>query len=189
MYWSLKSTYGCREEQVHVLCTIEELMPSIGTAVPSPAVLAVALCLSDSASQNVKKPFMDLSDRQSSVDDVAHKNHSRYMDIFSNTYFISISDDGTIWHWLLTFGTERFSQRASFNVYRPTQVGEELISHTHIGPAGDALSTVPLDRVKEFELINNNNPHFTNSRSNGGDLSMKVVVVLFDLSLMFVDYH
>ncbi|KAF7838752.1 WD repeat-containing protein 11-like isoform X1 [Senna tora] len=87
-------------EQVHIMCSVEELIPSIGTSVPSPSVLAALLCQSDSTLQNIAKtdvpnsPFLDKD----------FDNPFDFCDksvIVSKTHLISISDDGKLWNWLL----------------------------------------------------------------------------------------
>lgn len=97
------STWRRKEgEQVYSMCMMEELMPSIGTSVPSPSVLAVAISLFESTLQNVSKHCSNGSYTSPEVDfdnpfdfyDVSH--------IISKTHIISISDDGKIWNWLLT---------------------------------------------------------------------------------------
>ncbi|TQE06958.1 hypothetical protein C1H46_007348 [Malus baccata] len=46
--------------QVHIMCSMEELMPSIGTSVPSPLVLALVISQSDSTLQNIGKLYSDV---------------------------------------------------------------------------------------------------------------------------------
>ncbi|OWM65934.1 hypothetical protein CDL15_Pgr015359 [Punica granatum] len=90
-------------EQVHVMCTMEELMPSIGTYVPSPSVLAVVLCESDSTLQNIAQRYSDVP--PSPYSDVDIDNPFDFGDdslLISKTRLISISDDGKVWNWLLT---------------------------------------------------------------------------------------
>ncbi|KAK1265665.1 hypothetical protein QJS04_geneDACA016164 [Acorus gramineus] len=70
-------------EQVHVLYRMEELMPSIGTTVPSPSVLAIVLCQAESTVQSVMK------------------HYSSNVLVVTKTHLISISDDGKVWKWLL----------------------------------------------------------------------------------------
>ena len=92
----------CRGEQVHVMCAMEELMPSIGTSVPSPSVLAVAICQSESTLQHVAKICSDAPDSPSA--EVDFDNPFDFCDdsVHSTTHMISISDDGKVWNWLLT---------------------------------------------------------------------------------------
>lgn len=90
-------------EQVHVMCAMEELMPSIGTSVPSPSVLAVAICQSESTLQHVAKICSDTPDSPSA--EVDFDNPFDFCDdtvVHSTTHMISISDDGKVWNWLLT---------------------------------------------------------------------------------------
>ncbi|XP_070044118.1 uncharacterized protein [Nicotiana tomentosiformis] len=88
-------------EQVHTMCAMEELMPSIGTSVPSPSILAAVISHSDAALQNIGKLY---SDAHHSVD-VDFDNLFDFCDeslVLSKTRLISISDDGKVWKWLLT---------------------------------------------------------------------------------------
>ncbi|CAK7345444.1 unnamed protein product [Dovyalis caffra] len=95
-------------EQVHVMGGMEELMPSIGTSVPSPSVLAVAICQSESTRQHVAKICSDAPNSPSA--EVDFDNPFDFCDetvVHSTTHMISISDDGKVWNWLLTAeGTE-----------------------------------------------------------------------------------
>ncbi|CAI9298397.1 unnamed protein product [Lactuca saligna] len=94
-------------EQVHEKCLMEELTPSIGTSIPTPSVLAVVISQSDATLQNVGKHFSD-GHQPSSPDnefDLDFDNPFDFRDdshIICRTHFISISDDGKIWNWLLT---------------------------------------------------------------------------------------
>ncbi|XP_042427978.1 WD repeat-containing protein 11-like isoform X3 [Zingiber officinale] len=102
-------------EQLHILCGMEELMPSIGTSVPTPAVLALTLRQSESSVQNIGRVFTNPSDIQTSLvedpsnsqaslaeDDTLSKILNKEIDAALKTCLISISDDGKIWNWLLT---------------------------------------------------------------------------------------
>ncbi|KAF8036620.1 hypothetical protein BT93_C2369 [Corymbia citriodora subsp. variegata] len=85
------------------MSTMEELMPSIGTIVPSPSVLAVVICESDSTLQNVAKQYSDAP--PSPASSVEFDNPFDFSDdslLVSKTRLISISDDGKVWNWLLT---------------------------------------------------------------------------------------
>ena len=73
-------------------------MPSIGTPVPTPSVLAVVLCQFESAIQNVASPLSTITGKTQSTN--YFKNSSK--DFISRRCFLSISDDGRIWNWLLT---------------------------------------------------------------------------------------
>ncbi|KAI4344151.1 hypothetical protein L6164_011415 [Bauhinia variegata] len=90
-------------EQVHIMCSVEELMPSVGTPVPPPSVVAVILRHSDSTLQNIRKIYTDVTN--SAFLDEDFDNPFDFCDesaIVSKTHLISISDDGKIWNWLLT---------------------------------------------------------------------------------------
>lgn len=84
------------------MSSLEELMPSVGTSVPSPSVLTVLLCHSDSALQDISR---NCSDESSSFLAEEFDNPFDFCDesiVLSKTNLISISDDGKIWSWLLT---------------------------------------------------------------------------------------
>ncbi|KAE9602295.1 putative transcription factor WD40-like family [Lupinus albus] len=90
-------------EQVHIMCSMEELMPSIGTSVPSPSILSVLFCQSDSTIQNIGKSYSDVPSSPYLREDF--DNPFDFCDesiIVSKIHLISISDDGKIWNWLLT---------------------------------------------------------------------------------------
>ncbi|PHT42967.1 hypothetical protein CQW23_16992 [Capsicum baccatum] len=87
-------------EQVHTMCAMEEMMPAIGTSVPSPSILAAVISHSDAALQTIGKLY---SDAHHSVD-VDFDNPFDFCDeslVLSKTRLISISDDGKVWKWLL----------------------------------------------------------------------------------------
>ncbi|KDP30267.1 hypothetical protein JCGZ_17049 [Jatropha curcas] len=90
-------------EQVHIMCLMEELMPAVGSSVPSPSVLAVTVCQSESTLQNVAKLYYDSPNTP--LADMDFDNPFDFCDdtlLLSKTHVISISDDGKIWNWLLT---------------------------------------------------------------------------------------
>ncbi|KAF3790619.1 WD repeat-containing protein 11 [Nymphaea thermarum] len=90
-------------EQVHLMCFMEELMPSLGNTVPSPNILAVTLYPAESVLENVGELCSDLLLKSPlhAVEDAA-KSLDRELLLASDTFLISISDDGKIWKWLLT---------------------------------------------------------------------------------------
>jgi hypothetical protein len=85
-----------RGEQAYLLCTMEELIPSTGSTVPSPSVLAIALCQSESSLRTVREDEITFF----SPDDVDSNYGSKST---SNKYIMVISDDGKIWQWSLNF--------------------------------------------------------------------------------------
>ncbi|CAN0900198.1 WD repeat-containing protein 11 [Linum grandiflorum] len=87
------------EEQVHMMCWMEELMPSLGTPVPSPSLLAVTICQSDSTLQNVAKLYRDAPSAKDIDNPFDFYDESL---LLSKTHMISISDDGRLWNWRLT---------------------------------------------------------------------------------------
>ncbi|KAL0427142.1 UNVERIFIED_CONTAM: WD repeat-containing protein 11 [Sesamum latifolium] len=95
------STWRRKEgDQVHIMCSMDELMPSIGTTVPSPLVLAVAISQSDYMLQDIRKLCLGTDSFDMDFD-----NPFDFFDespIISKTHLISISDDGKVWKWLLT---------------------------------------------------------------------------------------
>ena len=83
------------------MCMMEELMPSVGTPVPSPSILAVVVSQTDSTLQNISKLCSDVHSSFA----VDFNNPFDFCDeslVISKTNMISISDDGKIWKWLLT---------------------------------------------------------------------------------------
>ncbi|KAJ3671195.1 hypothetical protein LUZ60_008621 [Juncus effusus] len=92
-------------EQAHILCTMEELMPSIGSSVPSPSVLAISLAQSES-------PLRTLSHENNNIPfSCEDSNHVTDIKVSSDDndnekYIMLISDDGKIWRWSLDFKEE-----------------------------------------------------------------------------------
>lgn len=98
VFFFLKCSLCCffpRGEQVHVLCGTEELMPAIGNSVPSPSLLTLLISQLDSTLQNMRKIHAD-----DLLDDSFDFNEGVF-DFCYKTHFISISDDGKIWSWIL----------------------------------------------------------------------------------------
>ncbi|KZV18872.1 WD repeat-containing protein 11-like [Dorcoceras hygrometricum] len=95
------TTWRCKEgEQVHVMCSMEELIPLIGTSVPSPSLLAVTISQLDSTLQDIGRLCLDTTSH-----DIDFDNPFDFVDessIISRTHLLSISDDGKLWKWCLT---------------------------------------------------------------------------------------
>ncbi|KAJ8560517.1 hypothetical protein K7X08_022377 [Anisodus acutangulus] len=128
-------------EQVHTMCAMEELMPSIGTSVPSPSILA-AISHSDAALQNIGKLY---SNAHHSVD-VDFDNPFDFCDdsrVLSKTHLISISDDGKVWKWLLTAEGSVDVQKNMKNPDIVAETCKTVPSEIPIGPNFE-ISTVPL---------------------------------------------
>jgi len=111
-------------EQVHLLCAVEELMPSIGTVVPPPAVLAATIWQSESIFRNIDKQCQDLAQTQSSYSVITDTNSDQNVCQGTMTYLTSISEDGKIWSWLLTFDKPAHPKKAN--------IGANLRSHIHL---------------------------------------------------------
>ncbi|OMO81166.1 hypothetical protein CCACVL1_12565 [Corchorus capsularis] len=113
-------------EQIHVLCTMEELMPSIGTSVPTPSVLAVLVSQSESTLQNISKLY---SDSSNGAIDVDFDNPFDFYDdtlLVSKTHLISISDDGKLWSWIVTAEGTGDVQKDVINSGKIADASEEL---------------------------------------------------------------
>ncbi|KAK6941674.1 hypothetical protein RJ641_027051 [Dillenia turbinata] len=162
------STWKRKEgEQVHTVCSIEELMPSFGTSVPSPSVLAVAVCQLDSTLHSVGRLFSDVPN------DVDFDNPFDFCDeslLISKTQLISISDDGKVWHWMLTAeGTEN----------HPKEV-KDLIMVTSVNEvAMPELNTDPTDGpvAKQSEQTSRSRSQIPGSAFNGADIALKISLV------------
>lgn len=166
------------EEQVHVMFTMEELMPSIGTAVPSPAVLAVILCQSESIIQNVGRICMD-SSTQSSLAVSSSPTLNMFCDtkLVSSTFLISISDDGKIWNWLLTADNARNAKDTSLMISKSPDTNEESVSEKHSCPTGDSFAGVPPKMVEASESVNKSSSRVINSSSTESEFIAKISLV------------
>ncbi|KAL4574582.1 hypothetical protein LXL04_021416 [Taraxacum kok-saghyz] len=152
-------------EQVHEKCLMEELMPSIGSSVPTPSVLAVVISQSDSALQNVGKHFSN-GHPTSSCDtefDMDFDNPFDFRDeshAICRTHFLSISDDGKIWNWLLT------SEDPTNN---PKDTSTEVSKHP-------SASTLKISLVGQLHLLSSTltmlavpSPSLTATLASGGN--------------------
>nr|BAJ97189.1 predicted protein [Hordeum vulgare subsp. vulgare] len=110
-------------EQVHLLHAVEELMPSIGTVVPPPAVLATTIWQSESIFRNIGKKSQDLAHMQSSESIIfdTKSNQDMYQGIM--TYLTSISEDGKIWSWHLTFDKSVSSNKINLGTSKHSDAG------------------------------------------------------------------
>lgn len=162
----LLNTYHGRGEQVHVMCTMEEFMPSIGMSIPSPSALALLLSQSDSTMQTITKLHPDGT---SSVD---FDNPFDFYDeslLVSKTTFISLSDDGKIWKWVLSAeGVEDALKNAS-----DLDMGTE---GTEAAPPGaiQKNDSTDLDDGLAVAPTNRGRGHTSSSSLNKSDLSFKV---------------
>lgn len=158
---------------MHLLWMTVELMPSIGTTVPTPAVLAVNLCQLESVVQNVGKPFSGPSDVDPSFDVtcLSSLNLCTEMDYVFKTYLISISDDGKIWNWLLISDKAKDSQK-TLSMNMGAKIDGEAVSGKQT--SGDSFVGVVTDVVKEPEPpVSDSSSQLINSRSSQS-VSIKV---------------
>ncbi|OAP10019.1 hypothetical protein AXX17_AT2G22470 [Arabidopsis thaliana] len=113
-------------EQVHVLCAIEEFMPTIGNSVPSPSLLTLLISQLDSTLQNIRTIHSDALLDSSELEISFDFNNDAFL--LFKTHFISISDDGKIWSWILTFnGDEDSNPQTNENLIEsPTNGNQDL---------------------------------------------------------------
>ena len=155
---------------MHMMCTMEELMPSIGTSVPSPSLLAVIICKSDSTLQCVGKLYSTGS--RSSSFDMDFDNPFDFCDeplSVYKTHLISISDDGKIWNWLLTSERTEDAQKDATNVGNGAGLGDVPVLETN---TSDIDGTA--DLVKQPDCVTSIRNCSSYSTLNQIDLSPKV---------------
>lgn len=155
-------------EQVHVMCMMEELMPSLGTPVPSPSVLAVVISRSDSTLQNVRKHLSDTSSPDMDFDnpfDFCDETH-----VISKTHLLSISDDGKIWNWLLTAEGPTENQKDTSDVTIVPDITKDKDS------ALDTNDSVK-DIVKQTDKENIRKGRSSSSKKSKDDLALKINLV------------
>ena len=117
--------YYHRGEQIHIMCTMEELMPSIGSSVPSPSVLSVLISQSESTLQNISKLYSDSSNGASDEDFDNPFDFSDDTLFLFKTHLLSISDDGKLWSWILTSEGTGDMQKDVINSGKIADVSEE----------------------------------------------------------------
>ena len=143
------------------MCSVEELMPSVGTSVPSPSLLAVQLCQSDSTLQNIGKICSDVPSTPSLGEDFDNPfDFFEESVIVSKSHMISISDDGKIWNWILT---------AEGQANHPKD-GEKL-------SLVNDDNRIPLPGItasRKQDYVNDSTSCFSNSTFNQEDIVMKV---------------
>ncbi|XP_048608744.1 WD repeat-containing protein 11 isoform X2 [Brassica napus] len=102
-------------EQVHVLCGIEELIPAIGISAPLPSLLSLLISQLDSTLQNIRKIHSDPVLDASMVDDSFYFSGDDDAFLGFKTHFISISDDGKLWSWILSVKRDKDSSNLQSN--------------------------------------------------------------------------
>ncbi|KAL4564018.1 hypothetical protein LXL04_028068 [Taraxacum kok-saghyz] len=154
-------------EQVHVMCMMEELMPSLGTPVPSPSVLAVVISRSDSTLQNVRNHLSDK--HHTSSPDMDFDNPFDFCDetrVISKTHLLSISDDGKIWNWLLTAEGPTENQKDASDVAIVADISKDKESFDSVK-----------DIVKQTDKENIRKGHRLSSKKSKDDLALKISLV------------
>lgn len=169
-------THICyRGEQVHTMCSMEELMPSLGTSVPSPSVLAVIICQSDAPLQNVGKIYSDIPN--SPFPDEDFDSPFEFCDeplLVSKTRLISISDDGKIWNWLLTAEGPEDTQKEDVNVGMVADASEVPMSGTNTNSIVSSKGGLAKEAGKQKENASGSRSRPANSISKQADMSFKV---------------
>lgn len=161
-------------EQVHVMCMMEELMPSLGTPVPSSSVLAVVISRSDSTLQNVRK---SLSDGHHNTEvDVDFDNPFDFCDesqVISKRHLLSISDDGKIWNWLLTAEGPTEHQKDASDVGTVAEISKDKALDTNAGGVDLSFDSLK-DVIKQTDKENIRKGHSSAPKRSQDDLSLKV---------------
>lgn len=165
--------------------SMEELMPSVGTSVPSPSILSVLLCQPDSTLQNIGKNYSDIPSSPYLREDF--DNPFDFCDesmIISKIHLISISDDGKIWNWLLT--AEGNADNQKDDKYLGVVNDDRTIS-LHGANSNNIVSSAGGRDINvgwPQEHLNDNRSRLPSLNSNQEEISMKVSLYLqtcFDL--------
>ncbi|KAL4301978.1 hypothetical protein GQ457_10G003860 [Hibiscus cannabinus] len=161
-------------EQIHVMCTMEELMPSIGSPVPSPSVLAVLISQSESTLQNISKIYSDSSNAASDVD---FDNPFEFCDdtlLVAKTRLISISDNGKLWSWILTAEGNGVIEKDARNSGNIANVSDNSTNTTTAVSSKDGLAT---KGSRQLDNINGRRIQLPNSASGFADVTFKISLV------------
>lgn len=160
---------------MHVMCTMEELIPSIGTSVPSPSILAVLISQSESTIQNVARLCLDAPHSPSASVDI--DNPFEFSDdtlLLSKTHLISISDDGKVWNWLLTAEGAGDFHKDAIKSGMDTDVIEVELCGTNTNSMASSADAQALEAGKQLEHVNGSRNRPSNYTSSQADMSFKV---------------
>ncbi|XP_031097706.1 WD repeat-containing protein 11-like [Ipomoea triloba] len=160
-------------EQVYTICAMEELMPSLGSSVPSPSVLALAICHSDATLQNISKLY---SDGCQSLE-LDFDNPFDFSDeslVISKTPLISISDDGKVWKWLLTAEGSGDTQKDKIQPGIAVEVSKSVVKEKD--PQKDILPSDSSMSMKSNGAISNSGC-LSNAAKNDKEVSFKINLV------------
>lgn len=165
-------------EQVHVMCTMEELMPSIGTIVPSPSILAVVICESDSTLQNVAKQYSDAP--PSPASSVEFDNPFDFSDdslLVSKTRLISISDDGKVWNWLLTSEGDLCAQKDKNDASAVPDATEVSALENDTETSGSTTEGIASKEIQQSVNVSDGRSRKSKSSLNEMEISFKMSLV------------
>ncbi|XP_030473657.1 uncharacterized protein LOC115691215 [Syzygium oleosum] len=165
-------------EQVHAMCTMEELMPSIGTIVPSPSILAVVICESDSTLQNVARQYSDAP--PSPASSVEFDNPFDFSDdslLVSKTRLISISDDGKVWNWLLTSEGDLCAQKDTNDASAVPDATAVSALENNTEHSGSTTEGIASEGVQQSVNV-------SDARSRASKSSLKETEISFKMSLV-----
>lgn len=138
-------------------------MPSVGTHVPSPSILAAVLCESDYALQNVGKVYSGVPHTPFSDEDF--DNPFDFCDESlpaSKTHLISISDDGKVWNWLLTAEGPEVTPKDVSKMKAPVNDNGSRTTdmNTAKDTPGGSLTSQRSERMRGKERSSNEDPSF-----------------------------
>lgn len=159
---------------MHMLCRMVELLPSIGTTVPSPNVLTVVACQSESALQNVAKFYSNTPTSSSSAASNATSDFCSESQRVSKTYLISISDDGKIWSWLLTAEWAREAQITLSNSNTVPNASKLIVPESLINSVDSSVDKLDLDENKESHPVSGTYSCSSNATISTPELSFEV---------------
>ncbi|KAB2072808.1 hypothetical protein ES319_A07G042300v1 [Gossypium barbadense] len=156
------------------MCTMEELMPSLGSPVPSPSVLAVLVSQSESTLQNISKLYSDSSNGASDVDS---DNPFEFCDdtpLVAKTCLFSISDDGKLWSWILTAEGEGVMQKDAGISGNIANLSLDSTNTTTIVSTKDGLAA---EGSRQLDNINGSQTQLPNSTFGFADVTFKISLV------------
>lgn len=170
---------------MHILCTVEELMPSIGTVVPPPAVLATTIWQSESIFRNIDKQCQDLSQTNASLSFIADTNPEKNVYQGTLTYVTSISEDGKIWSWLLTFDKSAHPNKTNLGANLHSHSSANAIIYSTVKPTNVSISVTNIG--KEPGRLSHSHAATANTSSNRPDFTIKVTAQNYFSLLSLLD--
>lgn len=159
---------------MHEMCSMEELLPSLGTSVPSPSVLALAISQSDSTLQNIGKLYSDAPDSPFST--VEFDNPFDFCDaplVLSKTHLVSISDDGKVWNWLLTAEGE-YNHKDDKDLDVVSNITELSVTGTNTNSVVASTGGVEMEVSKKSEQSSGGRSRHSSSTISHTRMSVKV---------------